>query len=190
MINWLDRERVMEIPEAEALPFKPYIFLKGDRDKIDIFVDPRITFKNTGKNLFIERAGSHMPMVLSESHMMEVALDLSQMVQSIYYRGEIEIVNYPLPDEPLWEHDCSKCVFLGTSREHDLYYCPGGFTSTLIARYGSRHSQYKSGIPLIKYDVDIWNAAVLAQERGLINLLDDQRYMLVIDDEIRRNDFT
>jgi hypothetical protein len=46
---------------------------------------------------------------------------------------------------PLWQHDCQKCVLLGTVSFHDLYYCPGILGGSVIARYGNDGPEYRSG---------------------------------------------
>ena len=71
--------------------------------------------------------------------------------------------------EPLFEHDCDDCLFLGrsSSNKHDLYFCekPSGPFPQIIARYGAESSQSKSGliIALSGHDVEllegIWYAA-------------------------------
>lgn len=59
-----------------------------------------------------------------------------------------------MTDQPLYEHDCTSCVFLGNFEsegdKYDLYYCPGGGYPTVIARYGSEGSHYSSGIEIAR----------------------------------------
>lgn len=46
-----------------------------------------------------------------------------------------------------YQHDCSRCLYLGQFEEYDLYYCEqviGG--QTVLARYGNEGSEYLSGI--------------------------------------------
>jgi hypothetical protein len=44
-------------------------------------------------------------------------------------------------------HDCENCLFVGQFQEYDLYFCDqGGFSPTVIARYGSDGPEYTSGI--------------------------------------------
>jgi hypothetical protein len=46
---------------------------------------------------------------------------------------------------PVFEHTCTKCVFLGHVEEHDLYLCSTpGYVPTVLARYGSRPPEYLS----------------------------------------------
>lgn len=47
----------------------------------------------------------------------------------------------------LYQHDCSRCSFLGQHEGHDLYFCEqGGLLPTVIARYGSDGPDYTSGL--------------------------------------------
>jgi hypothetical protein len=46
-------------------------------------------------------------------------------------------------EKPLFEHDCDKCHFLGTYKDHDLYCCDGLYR-THIARFSSEPSEYYS----------------------------------------------
>lgn len=56
--------------------------------------------------------------------------------------------------EPVFEHDCEKCVFLGwfwgyeLDKPFDLYFCEQGglFGPTVIARYGDDGADYQSGL--------------------------------------------
>jgi hypothetical protein len=62
--------------------------------------------------------------------------------------------NTELPVEPRYEHDCSKCVFLGQHyddkevQNYDLYFCPqhGLGMPTVLARHGSSGPDYASGL--------------------------------------------
>jgi hypothetical protein len=48
---------------------------------------------------------------------------------------------------PKFEHDCNRCVYLGSDSEHDFYICKDENHpqwSTLLARFGSRGDQYCS----------------------------------------------
>jgi len=66
-----------------------------------------------------------------------------------------------------YTHDCNKCTFLGQMGVFDLYYCPqSGNIPTVIARYGNKDSQYKSGIG--SGDPDLLVAEQRAKEAGLI----------------------
>lgn len=75
---------------------------------------------------------------------------------------------------PLFEHDCSKCIFLGIDywddRPADLYYCPaqvGG--PTVIARYGNDGPAYCSGMEFALAGHAILSKALaLARQRGLV----------------------
>lgn len=46
---------------------------------------------------------------------------------------------------PKFQHDCSRCVYLGHFEDHDLYYCAG--EPTVIARFGDEGPDYGSGLP-------------------------------------------
>jgi hypothetical protein len=49
---------------------------------------------------------------------------------------------------PIHIHDCDTCLFLGTFRDHDLYFHENqsiSNESTVIARYGDR-GEYSSGL--------------------------------------------
>ena len=47
--------------------------------------------------------------------------------------------------EPLYEHDCKSCIFLGALIDYDLYYCGKQGDITVIARYSDEPSEYLSG---------------------------------------------
>lgn len=68
-------------------------------------------------------------------------------------------------DEPLHEHDCECCTYLGTMDKHDLYVCPS--EPTVIARYGP-DGDYKSGLAFVNHSELLRVAADLALERGLL----------------------
>lgn len=47
-------------------------------------------------------------------------------------------------------HDCDDCQSLGEHGVYDLYYCPKSDEGSIIARYGSKGSEYTSmSIPLM-----------------------------------------
>ena len=73
-------------------------------------------------------------------------------------------------EEPLFHHDgCEKCVFLGSHNEHDLYFCPqDGHWPTVIARFGSEESDYKSGLHFASFDSELGEAKRRAIEKGLL----------------------
>lgn len=61
-----------------------------------------------------------------------------------YGQDEKTVSNaYRLPD-PMWEHDCDCCVYLGTFNNADLYFCPRGIP-TVISRFSSDGPDYCSG---------------------------------------------
>lgn len=51
---------------------------------------------------------------------------------------------------PHWDHNCEKCIYLGTYDGYDLYYCPRGSPSmkipTVLARLGNKAENYISGM--------------------------------------------
>ena len=46
--------------------------------------------------------------------------------------------------KPKFDHDCTKCVFLGHWEDADLYACPS--QNTVIARFSSDAADYKAGL--------------------------------------------
>ena len=69
---------------------------------------------------------------------------------------------------PQYFHDCEKCIYLGgIPGEIDFYYCPG---DTLITRYSSDPSDYRSGTGFAPISEDIAAAAYLALNLELITL--------------------
>ena len=82
-------------------------------------------------------------------------------------------------DNPRYEHDCAKCVFLGTvertsrgnsAEVFDLYFCDG-FIPTIIARYGDDGCEYMSGMCFGYHEeLPLWDARERAMERGLVSI--------------------
>ena len=77
--------------------------------------------------------------------------------------------------EPLYEHDCDACVFVGGSNlegtEYDYYYCPRCDEGTVIARYSSDGPDYYStsiGFDYKPHRVALQIAFILTREKGLI----------------------
>ena len=74
--------------------------------------------------------------------------------------------------KPIHQHDCDRCVFLGTLDQRDLYFCPG--EPTVIARRSSDPPDYQSGLVFgltsLKDRPDNYLRAAyqLACDRGLI----------------------
>jgi len=74
---------------------------------------------------------------------------------------------------PHYEPDCADCVFLGRSERAlmDLYFCEqrGGPFPTIIARWGSRPEENKSGllIALTRQDDELYEGLELAVRSGL-----------------------
>ena len=64
-----------------------------------------------------------------------------------------------IPD-PIYEHDCDICIYLGSCRlsiDYDLYLCEA--SKTVIVRWGSEGPQYDSGLALISHNFTIAVAA-------------------------------
>ena len=86
-------------------------------------------------------------------------------------------------DKIIYKHDCGNCRFLGNfyfnEEMHDLYFCPKGNYSDLIARFGDEGWEYASlsldtFLHLSKQGahVETWNTVVFAKavHNGLINI--------------------
>ena len=76
-------------------------------------------------------------------------------------------------NKPMYTHDCSRCTFLGTFEDYDLYYCPQGGLTTVIARFGNKGAEYMSGLPVINKHIGgklnpLWIAKIRAKLDGLI----------------------
>lgn len=79
-----------------------------------------------------------------------------------------EELDNPVRPLPLFKHShCHHCMFLGTYREKDLYYCSQNGYSTVIARASSNDSDYVSGF---SFDGRLWLAEARwrARELGLL----------------------
>ena len=47
--------------------------------------------------------------------------------------------------EPVFEHDCKNCRFMGHYLKHDVYFCPSAVPwPTLVARFGDDGPEYTS----------------------------------------------
>ena len=70
--------------------------------------------------------------------------------------------------KPRYIHDCSKCVFLETYEDYDLYVCARhGKIDTLIARYGSNENKYISGLVFaISQECKALSIALTLAEKG------------------------
>lgn len=80
-------------------------------------------------------------------------------------------------DTPVYDHDCSACVFLGGYRingaRYDVYFCGtqllGG--STVVARWGSDGPDYTSSLHtarILKRDGDLSDPLVVALDRAVL----------------------
>ena len=87
-----------------------------------------------------------------------------------------------MTDKPLFQHDCEKCVFLGSFNGEDLYFHPLPMI-TLVRRHGSEGWDYTSGLPLWNVDPILGEAARRALEKGLISqeYLDKHRALNIRD---------
>lgn len=72
-----------------------------------------------------------------------------------------------MADVPHFQHDCDECVFLGHHHGHDLYFCNKS-VATLIARYGDEGEDYASGLPLVPFDTNLYEAEQRAKKQGLL----------------------
>ena len=71
--------------------------------------------------------------------------------------------------EPLFEPaGCPNCVFLGTYKNHDLYFCPQSGRPTVIARYSNEDGDYLSGMVFANSVDELREAKKRAIEKGLI----------------------
>jgi hypothetical protein len=82
-----------------------------------------------------------------------------------------------------FQHDCDNCTFLGNTKIEgeisDLYFCPKGADSDLIARFGNEGWEYRS-ISLNTFlhvlrqggRVEEWNTIIFGKAvyMGLINI--------------------
>lgn len=70
-----------------------------------------------------------------------------------------------------FKHDCTACQPLGEFNEFDLYYCQQNpkAMATVVARYGSKGSEYHSGLHFIDSMPELAEAFKRAQEAGLVN---------------------
>jgi hypothetical protein len=71
-------------------------------------------------------------------------------------------------DKPRYEHDCSVCLFLGTYNNMDLYWCGDSVTPTVVARYGNKWYEYKSGLALADMYPELAEARKRAADRGCL----------------------
>lgn len=66
---------------------------------------------------------------------------------------------------PSYAHDCTECIYLGSHRAHDLYYCVR-LRPTVLARYGSNAPDYVSGLEVAKVDPILAEAVRRAGQLG------------------------
>jgi len=86
------------------------------------------------------------------------------------YLPQANIRRYLLPGEqPLHEHDCDQCIFLGTSRGRDLYFCNGHRSPTVISRSGP-DGEYESGIEFADKEPTLALALIRAIRLGYADI--------------------
>lgn len=74
----------------------------------------------------------------------------------------------PRSADPLFQHDCERCTFLGSYQEQDLYHClQSNLGPTVIARRSSEGSDYSSGFIFVQRDPALREAWMRAKEKGL-----------------------
>jgi len=90
--------------------------------------------------------------------------------------------------KPKFKHDCSICVFLGTSREpmrltkngevpgriYDMYVHKGRVETTVVARYSDEPSDYGSGLG-IRSSTMLY-VALMAVRQGYLTRRDIQKH--------------
>lgn len=70
---------------------------------------------------------------------------------------------------PLYKHDCNECVYLGSYKKVDLYFCnQWGELKTVIARYSDDGPDYTSGLELVSRNEYLAEAKRRAIEKGLL----------------------
>ena len=75
-----------------------------------------------------------------------------------------------MADKPLFIHDCDRCIFLGTYKNEDLYFCVAGNMGldTVIARYGNKGYEYTSGLSFADSVPVLAEAKRRAKEKNLL----------------------
>lgn len=152
-----------------------------------ITFDPRLEFRDAGVKLIRAEAYRILYSRITMHDMMGLASMIVNKLQDIYNKDGVEVYEQlHLETEPLWEHDCDDCIFLGSHQERDFYFCEQLEMGrpTLISRFGSRGHQYVSGVSgtaFVTHDEGVWCAAVLAEAQGLGSFL-TTRHTISIDD--------
>jgi len=88
-------------------------------------------------------------------------------------------------NDPHYTHDCEGCTHLGDidvdGTVYDLYFCPQGYTPTVIARFSSNGPDYVSGLIFAQKGYEpLATALARATEQGLYNptpRLDPEKYI-------------
>jgi hypothetical protein len=75
-------------------------------------------------------------------------------------------------EEPKFDHDCNRCIFLGSYEGNDLYYCCiNPRLETIIARHSNKPDDYTSGLFLYRVDPLITEGVMRAKSKGYLQLL-------------------
>lgn len=86
------------------------------------------------------------------------------------YLPQANIRRYLLPgDQPLHHHDCSQCIYLGTTRGRDLYFCHGHGSPTVVSRSGP-DGEYESGIESADQEPSLALALIRAIRLGYADI--------------------
>jgi hypothetical protein len=70
--------------------------------------------------------------------------------------------------EPLFQHDCKTCVFLGSYKDHDLYFHRSPMECTVIARWSDEGQDYRSGMVFARPGTLLGEARARAIAAGLM----------------------
>ena len=76
-------------------------------------------------------------------------------------------MNNQFPMSPIYEHDCSDCVFLGNYNGQDLYYHKT-HPVNLVNRYGDLDTEVISGLGFYNVEPQLTEAAIRAVKLGMI----------------------
>lgn len=88
-----------------------------------------------------------------------------------------------IPEPRMRFYHSPTAIFLEEFEGHDLFYDRPSGLPTLIARYGDKIDEYRSGLFWAEFDFQLMRAKELAVERGLISD-EDIEEATDVDDEI------
>jgi hypothetical protein len=171
---------------TQSIPFDVRLYVRAIRqiNQVDVVMDPRIVFKPAGQRIIGSLLDREICGVVSPNNLFDMCNRIVNRLHDLHSKdGVVAFKNLHLETEALWEHDCDKCIYLGTSEENDMYFCDNTISHTLISRFGSYGHQYISGASFVEAIPEIWKAAVLAEARGFGSFLSDH-HMIVIEDYI------